>query len=222
MQATGLLRARGDGDPDQDVFGVGFGVFDAHVVVRIAVEHAGIGELELALVLAAAPVLFHEPSVRVLALRILVEPTEVRGRRRGIDVVVELLHVLAVVALGTREPEQPLFQDRIPVVPERDRKADPRLAVAEAEQTIFTPTIGAAARVVVREVVPAVAVLRVVLAHGAPLALREVGAPALPVLLAAGVLSEAAALGVFGVVSHALPNAGTAPWLPSNRRDLPA
>src|SRR5688572_24525087 len=214
MQATGVLRTRGHGDPDQDVFGVGFGVFDAHVVVGVAVEHARVGDFELALVLAAAPVLFHEPSVRVLALRVLVEATQVRGRRRGIDVVVELLHVLAVVAFGTSEPEQPLLQDRILLVPERDRKADPRLTVAEAEHTVFTPTVGAAAHVDVREVVPAVTVLRVVLAHGAPLAFGEVRAPALPVLLAAGVLPEAAALGVFGVVSHALTNAERGLWLP--------
>src|SRR5205814_6726724 len=51
-----------------------------------------------------------------------------------------------------------------------------------------------------RKVVPAVAVLRVVLAHGAPLALREVSAPALPILLASSVLRQARRLRVIEVV----------------------
>ena len=51
----------------------------------------------------------------------------------------------------------------------------------DAEQAVLAPAVGAAARVVVREVVPAVAVGRVVLAHRAPLPLGEVRPPALPV-----------------------------------------
>src|SRR5262249_10659413 len=105
--------------------------------------------------------------------------------------VVELLDVLAVVALVAGEPEQPLLDDRVALVPDREREREPALPVADPEQAVLAPAVGAAAGVVVRERVPGVAVRRVVLAHRSPLALRQVRPPALPVLLAARVLLEA-------------------------------
>src|SRR5262249_14988996 len=80
----------------------------------------------------------------------------------------------------------------------RDREADAALAITQAEQPVLAPTVGAAARLVVREVAPAVAALAVVLAYRAPLPLGEVGAEALPVLLAPFILVEAAPFGVDG------------------------
>src|SRR5262249_34263706 len=66
------------------------------------------------------------------------------------------------------------------------------------------PAIGAAPRVIVREVIPAGPVCGVVLAHRAPLALGEVGTPALPVPLAVGVLGKADLLGAadHGPIHH--------------------
>ena len=111
---------------------------------------------------------------------ILVQILHVGVRRRAVDVEVVLLDVLAVVALAVGEPEQPLFQDRVPLVPERERKAQPLLVVGDSAQAVFAPPVGARARLVVREVVPRVAVLAVVLADRAPLPLAEVGSPFLP------------------------------------------
>src|SRR6185436_9064586 len=88
------------------------------------------------------------------------------------------------------QAEQALFQDRIAPVPERHGKAEAALPVGEAEETVLPPAIGAAPGMVVRQVVPAGAVGRVVLAHGAPLPFAEVGAPALPVLPSSRVLVE--------------------------------
>ena len=82
-----------------------------------------------------------------------------------------------MVALGAGQAEQPLLEDRVAPVPQREREAQPALAVADAEQAVLAPAVGAAARVVVREVVPAVAVGRVVLAHRAPLPLGRGTAP---------------------------------------------
>ena len=61
--------------------------------------------------------------VRKRRLRILVEHPHVRMRRRAVDEVVELLDVLAVVALRVVEAEQALLQDRVAPVPERRREA---------------------------------------------------------------------------------------------------
>src|SRR5262249_17399391 len=70
---------------------------------------------------------------------------------------------------------------RIPPVPERQREGEAALAIADPEESVLTPAVGAAAGVVVRKVVPRRARRGVVLAHGAPLPLGEVRTPALPV-----------------------------------------
>ena len=156
--------------------------YSAHdIEVAVVVEDPGVEQLEFGLGLPALAVHPHQGFVGVLRLRILVERLQVGVRRRGVEVVVQLLHVLAVVPLGPGEPEEPLLQDGIAPVPERQREAEPALAVGDAEQSVLTPSVRAASGVVVRQVVPAVAVLRVVLPHRAPLPLGKVGSPPLPV-----------------------------------------
>ena len=90
-----------------------------------------------------------------------------------------------MIALGAGEAEQPLLENRVAAVPKCEREAEPAFAIADAQQAILAPAVGAAAGLVVREVVPGVAVLGVVLAHRAPLPLGEIRAPPLPVLAAA-------------------------------------
>ena len=98
----------------------------------------------------------------------------------GVDVEVEvvLLDVLAVIALAVGEAEEPLLEDRVAAVPQREREAQ---AAARSSlmpgDAVLTPAVGARARVIVREVVPGVAAGAVVLAHRAPLALAEIRAP---------------------------------------------
>ncbi len=182
-------------DPHQDVFRTCLGVFDHDIEVAVVVEHAGVEQLELGLVLAAPPVLCHQPGVREFPLRIFVEILQVRVGRGGVEIIIELLDVLAVVALAVGQAEQPFLQDRVLAVPERQRQAQPLMLVAEPGDAVLAPAIGPRARLVVREILPGVAVGAVVLAHGAPLALAEIGPPALPAHLAAPVLGEPRTLG---------------------------
>jgi len=188
-------RAVAHRQDDAEVLGVGLGVADLDVEVAVELEHAGVDEFELALAAIALPVLAEQPRVRKLRLRVLVERAQPGRGRQRVEVEVLLLDVLAVVALGTGESEQALLQERITFVPQRPREAESALAIGDAEQAVFAPAVGAPARVLVREVVPAVAVLAVVLAHRAPLPLGEVGPPALPVEFAAAVLAQAFAFG---------------------------
>ena len=115
--------------------------------------------------------------------------------RRGVEVVIELLDVLAVIALAVGQAEQPLLQDRVSAVPQGQREAQPLAAVADAGDAVLAPAVGARARLIVREVLPGVAVRAVVLAHRAPLALAEIRPPQLPARRAARVLGEADAFG---------------------------
>src|SRR5581483_3812493 len=190
------------GDPDQDVVGGCLGVLDDHVEVAVAVEDPGVGQLVLRLLPAPPPVLGHQLGVGEPPLRVLVERLEVGVGGRGVEVVVALLDVLAVVALGTPEPEQALLQDGVLSVPEREREAEAALPVADPEQPVLAPAVGAAPGVIVREVVPHGTVGGVVLAHRAPLALRQVRSPPLPVLGAPRVALEAAG---FGIEHQAVP-----------------
>ena len=137
-------------------------------------------QLVLELLTRAAAVGLDKVRVGELALRVLVEVLHVRVRGRAVEIEVVLLDVLAVVALAVGQAEQPLLQDGVALVPERQRKAQPLLVVAEATQAVLAPPIGARAGLVVREVVPGVAVVAVVLADGAPLPLAEVRPPLLP------------------------------------------
>src|SRR5262249_15041280 len=113
-------------------------------------------------------------------LRVLVEPLHVGVGRRGVEVEVVFLHVLAVVALDAGEAEQPLLQDRIAAVPEQDREADALFAIADPGEAVFVPPERARARLIERKIPPGVAVRAVVLATRAPCPLADVRAPSLP------------------------------------------
>src|SRR5690349_14430936 len=111
-------------------------------------------------------------------------------RGGGIEVVVELLHVLAVVSFLPGESEQALLEDGIAPVPQGHRKAKDLVAVRDAGDAVLVPAIRARSRMVVGQVVPRGSVLAVILANGAPGALAQVRPPPLPVLLAIARLGQ--------------------------------
>ena len=156
------------------------GVLDEDVEVAVLGEDAGVDQLELGILLAAAAVLLDQSAVGELRLRILVEHLHVRVRRRRVEVEVVLLHVLAVVALVAGEAEQALLEDRVAPVPERQGEAQVLRRVADAGEAVLVPAVDPRARVVVREVVPGGAVRAVVLAHGAPGPFAQSTAPTAP------------------------------------------
>ncbi len=169
-----------DRDADQHVFRAFLRVFDEHVEIPVVVEDAGVDELVLELLPRPSPVGLDQVPVRKLALRVLVQELHVRVRRRAVDVEVVLLHVLAVVALAVGEAVEALLQDRITLVPQREGEAQPLLVVAQAAEPVLAPLVGARARLVMREVIPGVAVVAVVLANRAPLPLAQIRPPFLP------------------------------------------
>ena len=123
---------------------------------------------------------------------------QVRVARGRVEVVVDLLDVLAVVALRPGQPEEPLLEDGIGAVPQRQGEAQPAAVVADAEQAVLAPAVRARTGVVVRERCPRRAVGGIVLADGAPLALGEIRTPAVPAGGSGGRLSESMPLRVQG------------------------
>ena len=93
-------------------------------------------------------------------LRILVQHLQVRVRRRGVEVEVVLLHVLAVIALALVSPNSRSLRIGSRPFQSAEREAQPLLLVGEAREAVLAPAVGARAGLVVGEVVPRVAVRR--------------------------------------------------------------
>ena len=178
---SGLGPAILHGDADQDILGRGLRVLDGHVEVSPVLEDSRLEQLELALLPAPSTVLVDKLGVWILGLRVLVEPFEVGVRWRGVEVEVVLLDVLAVIAFGARQAEVALLQDGVAPIPQGEGEAEALVVVGDAEDTVFTPAVGARAGVVVGEVVPGGAVRGVILSHCPPLPVGQIRAPAPPV-----------------------------------------
>ena len=174
-----------DGDLDQNIARFCLRILDEDVEVAVCFKETAVNEFELRLSDAPSTVLLHQATVRVLGLRILIEHLQVGVRRRGVEVVVELFDILTMIAFAVGQPEQPLLKDRVSPVPQCECKAQALLAIRKACDAVFPPAIRATARMIVREVLPRIAVRTVVFANRAPLSLRQVRTPALPALTVA-------------------------------------
>ena len=167
------------GDLEQNVLGRRLRVFGFDVEVPAVIEDAGVDQLVFGVRHAAGPVDRHQVGVGEFGLRVFVEHPQVRRGRGGVEVEVALLDVLTVVALGVGEPEKPLLQERVALVPQGQRQAHQLPLVTDAGQPVFPPPVGPGTGLVVRERGPGVAAA-VVLAHRAPLPLAKVRPPAPP------------------------------------------
>jgi hypothetical protein len=137
------------------------------------------------LVLELVPVAGGVDIVQVLvgerSLRAMVAPPVPGMTGHRVQVPSVLLDVLTVITLRVREAERPLLQDRVPPVPQRQGQPQPLLDVAEPGQPVLPPPVGPRPGVVVRQVVPRVAVGAVVLPDRALLPLADVRPPPVPV-----------------------------------------
>ena len=163
-----------DGHAHQNIVGRGLGVFHENVEVAVVVKNARVEQFKFHLGLAAFRIFRNELVVGKFPLRILVKHLQVGMRRRRVEVIIKFLHVLAVIALGVREAEQTLLQNRILAVPHREREAEPLQTIAETSNAILAPAVGAAARVVVRKIFPRRAAGRIILADRSPLAFGKI------------------------------------------------
>src|SRR5207237_9680138 len=84
-------------------------VFGEDIEVAIFIENAGIDQLELRRTQSSSAILVDQPAVRIFGLRVFVERLHVRMRGRRVEVVIEFLPVLAVVAFRSSETEKSLL-----------------------------------------------------------------------------------------------------------------
>ena len=92
-------------------------------------------------------------------------------RRRIVGVPIKLFDVFAVVALGPTHAEKALLQEWIAPIPKREGETETLFEIGNSTDAILTPAIGARPRVLMREIIPRVAVRAVILPNGAPCAL---------------------------------------------------
>ncbi len=196
MNRRRFRPAIGDAQADQNIIGRGLCVLSEQIEVTALVEHTRLNQFKLALLPAAPPVFLDQPRVGKFRMGILVKRLHVRVRRRRVEVEVRLLHILAMIAFRPAQTEEPLLEDRVPAIPKGQRETKPAFPIGDSQQSVLAPTIGSAAALVVGKIVPAVARLRIILAHGAPLALGEIRPPAFPVCLARRVLGKASRLSI--------------------------
>src|SRR5436305_9403422 len=117
-------------------------------------------------------------------------------RRCVVDIPIEFLDVLAVIALQPGQPEKALLQNRVTPIPKRERETEPLFKVGDSTDAILAPAIGARARVVMREIIPRVAGRAVIFAHSGPCALAQIWSPKVPALSHAVILCDTGLLSV--------------------------
>src|SRR4051812_27928292 len=178
-RAIGPAVVRGDAEDQRG--GVFFGNLDDDVEVAALIEDAGVDQLELGIVRAAAAIFVNQLTVGKRSLRVLVEQPLVGMTRYRVEIEVALFDVLAVIGLAGHQAEVTFLENRILLVPERQRPAEDLVAIAETGDAVLSPSKGLRAREIVREIRPGIAVRAVVLAHRSPGAVGEIWPPLAPV-----------------------------------------
>src|SRR5258708_12154243 len=97
-----------------------------------------------------------------------------------IQVVIELLHVFAMICLIVGKAEETFLQNRVMAIPQSNRQTKALLIVTDASDPVLAPAIRSTARMIVTEVFPRGAAARIVFSYCSPLPFTEIGPPASP------------------------------------------
>jgi hypothetical protein len=95
----------------------------------------------------------------------------------AVQIEVVFFDILAVIAFAVGHPEEPLFQYRVPAVPQGQGQAEALFVIGEPGQAVFPPAIGPGAGHIMGKVIPGIARNAVILPHRPPLAFTQVGPP---------------------------------------------
>src|SRR5215831_3765694 len=141
MKCGWLRTTIGNRDSDQDLLWGFLGILHIHIKITVIPENTRVQQLVLELVVGASPIGCYQIPVGICSLRIFVEPFHVGMRGRRIEIKVVLLDILTVVSLAVGEPKEPLLNNRIPPVPQGERKTELLLIVGETGQAILAPMV---------------------------------------------------------------------------------
>jgi hypothetical protein len=99
---------------------------------------------------------------------------------RAVKVEVIFLDILTVIPLTVSESEQALFQNWIDPIPKRESETKDLFFIADPSDSVFAPSVCPRPCMIMREVIPRVAVLTVILPDRPPLPLRKIRPPFSP------------------------------------------
>src|ERR1700736_4925329 len=190
MQRRRLRAAVFCARANQDVVRIRLGVLNLDVEVAVLGEGVCVPNFKFAFHLRARAALRDQFFVGKTRLRIAINRPHETVRGRAVDVPIELLHVLAVITFGAAHAEEPFFQKRIALVPKRERETKPPFVIGNSADAILIPAVSARPRLIVRKIIPGVAVCAVIFADRAPGALGQIWPPKMPWLVVRPVFSE--------------------------------
>ena len=153
---AGFRAVVGGLDDDADVVRRGLGVGDHDVEEPVLVEDTGVASSYSR---SSRPRLAFSSRSRaygILGLRIAVQPPHPRVSGRAVHGPPVLLDVLAVIAFAIRQTEQPLLQDGIAPVPQRDGEVEEAIPIADAAEAVLAPPVRAGVGLLEREISPGV------------------------------------------------------------------
>src|SRR5262249_45061222 len=115
----------------------------------VVIEDVGIKQFEFRLIFSASPVFLDQSAVWKLRLWILVQILHVRVCRRAVEIEVVLLNIFAVVTFIAGQTEDPLFENRITLIPQSYGKTEKLTAIGNPCNPIFIPAIHTRAGLIV-------------------------------------------------------------------------
>ena len=182
-------------NPDEEIVRIDLGVFEDDIEVTLLAQNAGIPQFGFGRVLWPALICRQQLFVREARLRVAVKHSHVAVGRRAIGIEINFLHIFAVRPLRARHTEEPFLQERVAAVPESERETKPLLEIADAADAVLAPAERPRTRLVVRKIIPGIAVRAVILADRPPGALGQIRSPEMPALVLV-IFREALLLGV--------------------------
>src|SRR5215472_14260709 len=171
MQSRRLWAAVPRGNANEHIFRGCLCILNKDIEIAVLLKDSRVDQFEFRVVPRAFCVLADKLIVGIRCVRILIEEFQVRTSRSGVEIVIVFLNVLAVVSFAICQAEQPLLEDWVFLIPERNSKADVLPAIANATDAVLAPAIGARTRMVVGQIVPRIAIGTVIFADRAPLPL---------------------------------------------------
>jgi hypothetical protein len=147
------------------------------VEIAVPIENARVQYFVFGLLPGPLAVFLPELFVREGLLRVLVQVFHVEMGGHIVEVVIEFLDILPVVALIIAQPKESFLEDMVLTVPEGDAETEVLVEIRDAGDAIFTPAVGPAMGVFKREITPCIAMFAIVFPHGTPLSFTQVRAP---------------------------------------------
>src|SRR5262245_36594328 len=119
MKASLFASPVMDRNPDQDMLWRMFGVFYYYIKVIIVIKHAGVYEFKFRVFFGSAAIFFKELFIRKRSAGIFIQHFHVGVGRRIIQVIVEFLHILAMISFRVGQSKIALLQNGIFFIPQR-------------------------------------------------------------------------------------------------------